>query len=70
MLPTLFVEAEDDEIVDNEKNNKWYEQLQTLRKTMRIFPNAQHSLDFDQTWFKEYTHLLVDWLLALSPVVQ
>jgi len=69
-LPTLFLQAENDEIVDNEKNNKWYTQLKTLHKTMRIFPDAQHSLDFDQTWFREYTHLLTDWLLALSPVIQ
>ncbi len=67
-LPVLLLQSGSDEIVDNPKVEQWYEQLKTTQKTMRIFPDADHSLDFDQTWFKEYTHLLSEWLLARTPV--
>jgi alpha-beta hydrolase superfamily lysophospholipase len=66
-LPTLLLQSEKDQIVDVSKVETWHTQLKTNHKVMRVFPDASHSLDFDQNWFKEYTQLLVDWLLALPP---
>jgi alpha-beta hydrolase superfamily lysophospholipase len=67
-LPTIVLQAGSDRIVDIEKLEAWYAKIKTSQKTMRIFPDAVHSLDFDQTWFRDYTHLLTEWLLARSPV--
>jgi acylglycerol lipase len=67
-IPTLVLQAGNDPIADNEKTKGWYAQLKTTHKTMRIFPDASHSLDFDQTWFRDYTHLMTEWILAIPPL--
>ena len=65
-LPVLIVQSGADQIVDIERVEQWYRQITSDNKVMRIFPDAFHSIDFDQTWFKEYAHLLSEWLLARS----
>jgi acylglycerol lipase len=65
-LPVLIVQSGADQIVDVAQIEGWYSQIASENKTMRIFPDAYHSIDFDQTWFKEYAHLLAEWLLARS----
>ncbi|PWT96789.1 MAG: hypothetical protein C5B53_08935 [Candidatus Melainabacteria bacterium] len=67
-LPVLIVQSGADQIVDIERVGEWYAGMASENKTMRIFPDAFHSIDFDRTWFKEYTHLLSEWLLARSPI--
>jgi alpha-beta hydrolase superfamily lysophospholipase len=67
-MPVLIVQSAEDQIVDVKKIENWYGQMPSTNKTMRIFPEAYHSIDFDRAWFKEYTHLLSEWLLARSPV--
>jgi alpha-beta hydrolase superfamily lysophospholipase len=67
-IPTLVLQAGSDQIADNEKSKSWYAQLKTAHKTMRIFPDAIHSLDFDQTWFRDYAHLMAEWILAIPPI--
>lgn len=67
-LPVLIVQSGADQIVDTQRVEQWYRTIASENKTMRIFPDAFHSIDFDKAWFKEYTHLLSEWLLARSPV--
>lgn len=68
-VPLLLLQAGSDRIVDVEKVQSWYAKAKSQTKDMRIFPDAHHSLDFDDNWFKEYTHVLTEWILARSPVV-
>lgn len=67
-LPVLLVQAGDDQIVDLDQIKTWYAEIASSDKTMRIFPGAYHSIDFDKDWFSEYTHLLLDWLSERSVV--
>ncbi len=63
-IPTLILQSGFDEIIDIEKLENWYEEIATPEKSMHVFPEASHSLDFDSIWFKEYTHLLCNWINA------
>lgn len=67
--PVLIIQSGADQIVDTVKLEKWYSRLKSADKTMRIFPDAYHCLDFDANWFKEYTHLVSEWLLSRLPAV-
>ncbi len=67
--PLIIVQSGSDQIVDVAKLEKWYARVKAPDKTMRIFPDAYHCLDFDANWFREYTHLVSEWLLARTPVV-
>ncbi len=62
--PTLVLQAGTDEIVDIEKLENWYEKIAATDKAIHVFPEVAHSLDFDRTWFKEYTHMLSSWIAA------
>lgn len=68
-LPLLILQSGADQIVDVKKVEDWYSKAKSADKTMRIFPDAYHNLDFDATWFRDYSHLLSEWILARSPVV-
>ncbi len=63
-IPILILQGEEDLIVDIQKLENWYEQIVSTDKAIHAFPGASHSLDFDADWFKEYTHVLADWILA------
>ena len=67
-LPTLILQSANDQVVDVIAVQKWFEKIAAQKKEFRIYPDAAHSIDFDPVWFKEYTHLLNEWILALSPV--
>ena len=68
-MPVLLLQGGSDVIIDVEKIQSWYSKIPSQTKDLRIFPDAQHCLDFDEKWFKEYTHVLGDWILARNPVV-
>jgi len=68
-MPVLMLQGGSDRIVDVEKLQAWYGKIPSQTKDMRIFPDSQHCLDFDEKWFKEYTHVLSEWILARCPVV-
>lgn len=68
-VPLLVLQSGADQIVDVKKVEEWYDKAKSTDKTMRIFPDAYHNLDFDATWFRDYSHLLSQWILARSPVV-
>ncbi len=68
-LPLLILQSGADQIVDVKKIEEWYSKTKSTDKTMRIFPDAYHNLDFDATWFRDYSHLLSEWILARTPVV-
>ena len=68
-LPLLVLQAGCDRIVDIPALEKWFSQCKTTQKDLRIFPDAVHSLDFDSTWFSDYTNVLSQWLKARSPVI-
>ncbi len=63
-IPVLILLGENDQIIDANKLEGWYEQLASTDKEIHAFPGASHSLDFDKAWFKEYTHNLVSWILS------
>ncbi len=69
-IPTLILQPEADQIVDVASLKKWNDKLRSTEKSMRLFPDAFHCLDFDANWFKEYTHLVSEWLLARAPAVE
>ncbi|MBS1993855.1 MAG: alpha/beta fold hydrolase [Cyanobacteria bacterium SZAS LIN-2] len=68
-MPVLMLQGGSDRIVDLEKLQSWYGKIPSQTKDLRIFPDSQHCLDFDEKWFKEYTHVLSEWILARCPVV-
>jgi acylglycerol lipase len=68
-LPLLILQAGSDRIVDVPALEKWFAQCKSEKKDLRIFPDAVHSLDFDSTWFSDYTNVLGQWLKARSPVI-
>ena len=68
-MPVLLLQGGSDRIVDVEKLQAWYAKIPSETKDLRIFPDSQHCLDFDANWFKEYTHVLTEWILARCPVV-
>lgn len=68
-MPVLVLQGGSDRIVDVEKVQTWYSKIPSETKDLRIFPDSQHCLDFDANWFKEYTHVLSEWILARCPVV-
>ncbi len=68
-MPLLILQAGSDAIVDVEKLQGWYARSKSVTKDLRIFPDSSHTLDFDSTWFKEYVHVLSEWILAQCPVV-
>ncbi len=68
-MPLLVLQAGSDMIVDVDKLQGWYAKAKSTTKDLRIFPDASHTLDFDSTWFKEYAHVLSEWILAQCPVV-
>ncbi|MBX3077061.1 alpha/beta fold hydrolase [Candidatus Obscuribacterales bacterium] len=68
-MPVIILQPGNDVIVDTDKLSKWFAKLKSPDKTMRLFPDAQHCLDFDANWFKEYTHLISEWLLSRLPAV-
>lgn len=68
-LPVLALLAGADQILDLEKVQQWYARIPSPTKELRIFPDASHLLDFDSSWFKEYTHILSEWIRAQCPVV-
>jgi len=68
-MPVIILQPEVDAIVDRDALSKWYQQIKSSDKTMRLFPDAYHCLDFDSVWFKEYTHLISEWLLSRLPAV-
>jgi alpha-beta hydrolase superfamily lysophospholipase len=68
-LPLLVIQAGNDKIVDNFLVNRWYSRCASQEKELRLFPDSEHSIDFDAIWFKEYAHLLGQWLLARTLLV-
>jgi lysophospholipase len=62
-LPILILQSGRDEIVDVKNIETWFNGLKTTDKTLRIFPDAAHSLDFDPH-ASEYQEALADWILA------
>lgn len=63
-LPTLIIQSGNDQIVDVPAVETWYQEIKAQNKTLRIFPDASHSIDFDAVWFRDYTTVLSEWLLA------
>lgn len=65
-LPLLILQSGNDQIVDVRAIESWYAKIKAMPKLMRIFPGAAHSIDFDGTYFREYTNILSDWLISLK----
>ncbi len=64
--PVLILQAGEDSIVDVLGLERWYTRIASRDKSMRIFPQAAHSLDFDEKWFDEYVQMAHQWILSHS----
>ena len=59
--PTLMMMAGNDQIIDNSKSKQWFQTLSTSLKEWKEYPDAQHTLEFEQN--REEIFLdLVNWL--------
>lgn len=68
-LPILILQAGADVIVDIKKTQNFLAKTHSSEKSMRLFPDAKHIIDFDNNWFKDYAHLAAEWVAARLPVV-
>ncbi len=68
-LPILILQAGADVIVNIKQTQNWLAKTKSTDKSMRLFPDAKHILDFDNNWFKDYAHLAGEWVSARLPVV-
>ncbi|MDX2105284.1 MAG: alpha/beta fold hydrolase [Candidatus Melainabacteria bacterium] len=68
-LPILILQAGADQIVDIKATQNFLAKTKSTEKSMRLFPDAKHVLDFDNNWFKDYAHLAGEWVSARLPVV-
>jgi acylglycerol lipase len=62
-MPILILQSGRDRIVNVEEIEQWFSKLSTPDKTLRIFTEAAHSLDFD-THAADYQDALASWILA------
>lgn len=60
-MPTLIVQAGTDSIVEHEGVKRWFDQLSSSDKELKIFDGIYHSLDFHHDPL-EYRGILLDWL--------
>lgn len=60
-LPTMILQSGEDDIVDVAGLKRWFARLKSQDKSLKIYPNAKHSLDFDAN-AEEYRTELVTWL--------
>lgn len=64
-LPILILQSGRDGIVNVEEIKKWFEGLSSTDKSLMMFPEMAHSLDFDYR-AKEYQDALASWILDKS----
>lgn len=62
-VPLLILQSGRDTIVDIEKIKHWFKELKAEDKTLSMFTEAAHSLDFDPH-ASEYQEALANWILA------
>lgn len=63
-LPLLLLQSERDAIVDSAKTKIWFDAISSTDKTFRLFGNAAHSLDFDETHFADYATCMAEWIAS------
>jgi alpha-beta hydrolase superfamily lysophospholipase len=62
-LPTYLALAGRDRIIDNESSRRWFDRVASPERTLKVYPEAQHTLEFEpepQPIFDD----LAAWLLA------
>lgn len=62
-IPTLLMLAENDQIVDNEATQNLAARLRTSQRTIRTWPNARHTLEFEPQRDQIFNEL-IHWLGA------
>jgi acylglycerol lipase len=62
-MPVLILQSGRDAIVNVEKIQQWFSELKAPDKTLQLFTDAAHSLDFDSK-ATEYQVTLANWILA------
>lgn len=64
MTPLLVLQSGRDGIVVIDKIEKWFSQVASKDKAMEMFPEAAHSLDFEEgSAFDRYEKTLVRWMM-------
>lgn len=59
--PILLMLADDDPIIDNDRTSTWFAALPSTHKTLRRYPGARHTLEFEPCRDEAFAHL-VSWL--------
>lgn len=67
-LPVLVLQSGKDAIVEVEGIKKWFAAIAASDKTLELFPEATHSLDFDPEAPK-YRTVLLNWILLRAAQV-
>ncbi|MBI4534328.1 MAG: alpha/beta fold hydrolase [Candidatus Melainabacteria bacterium] len=62
-VPVLLVQSGADQIVDKQAVLNWFDRITFPDKTMHVFPEFEHSLDF-HAYPQDYLSLLVQWINA------
>ena len=62
-VPLLLLQSGVDQIVSVDDVRRWFDTVSSPDKTMHVFENAAHSLDFDAKR-QDYVFLLSQWLKA------
>ena len=61
-IPVLVLLAGDDRVVDNKGIKKWFNKLGAMDKTIKLYEDSYHCLQFEET--KNITNHIADWVKA------
>ncbi len=64
-IPLSLMLSQADEIVDNQTTMKWFDSLVAPQKTVKIYSQASHTLEFE-TQRDEFINDLISWLCSLT----
>jgi alpha-beta hydrolase superfamily lysophospholipase len=65
-LPLLLIQSGDDQIVNVPKVMSWFDRVPQGGKSLKMFPDALHSIDFESLSFQQYTESVVAWISQLA----
>ena len=60
-IPVLVLLAGEDQIVDNQKVKKWFHEISSKDKTLKIYHDCYHSLQFEKE-AKTITNYIANWI--------
>lgn len=61
-LPFFLIQTDKDEIVNFEKVQDWYRRIPEGKKSLKVFQEGSHSIDFDTRWYTQYITSVMQWV--------